>query len=240
MLSWKDLYHGGNSMRHTRLRPQALLLIALSLGGSAVARAQCMSPIFHADLKTGIVFNSAPAVFDVISPMAPSSLANCKGWQEMVVKINIPDFCTAAIVDTDYEGAPQAWTLNIGDSPTNNGFSGDAGTTVHNAELWVLDDTLSLANAGNSPSVIDSPLVFNRVALTDGAMKFLIRDQYVSWGNPFQFVQSPNNKLLFAIPDPTMADDSRSIYAGFNRVIDGAPGNGRTGCGLRRVTIRFE
>ncbi len=72
-------------------------------------------------------------------------------------------------------------------------------------------------------------------------MKFLIKDQFVSWGQPYQFQQSANNKILFALPDPTVAPaDQNSIYAGFNRVIYGAPWNGREGCGLRTAVIRFQ
>jgi len=159
----------------------------------------------------------------------------------MVVKIDIPAGCTAASLDAEYEGLPQAWTLNIGDSPTNDGFAGDAGSTVHNAEAWVLGENFSVANASGNPAAIDNPLVTEHFALTDSAVKFLVKDQFLSWGAPYGLVQSPNNKLLFAIPDTTVvAPDQRSIYVGLNRVISGAPGNGRTGCGLRRVLFRFQ
>jgi hypothetical protein len=173
--------------------------------------------------------------------MTPSSLDVCKGWQEMTVQISIPAGCTAAIVDADYEGTPYAWTLHIGDSPTNDGFAGDAGTTIHNAEVWILNEDLWVANAGGAPSLIDDPLVFNHLSLQDGALKFLVKDQFVSWGQPYQSVQSPTNKLLFAIPDTTVASaDQTSIYAGFNRVVYGAPWNGREGCGLRAAVVRFQ
>jgi hypothetical protein len=229
-------------MRHKSPRNKALLLLALGLLGATVAHAQC-SPksVLYADFKTGLVVNSDPTNLIVISPMTPSSLADCSGWQEMVVQINVPKECTGAVVEAEYEGTPVEWTLNIGDSPTNNGYAGDAGTTVHNAELWVLDDNLWLANAGGAPSLIDNPMTFSHVALTDGSMKFLVKDQFVSWGQPYQYHQSPNNKLLFAIPDTTVTDaDRNSIYAGFNRVISGAPGNGREGCGLRTAVIRLQ
>jgi hypothetical protein len=224
-------------MRHFH---KALLATTLGLCVSAAAHAQCKSPMFYADLKQGAVINEDPALFQVISPMTPSLLDTCRGWQEMVLQLNIPKDCTAVTLDADYEGTPVAWTLNIGDSPTNNGYAGDAGTTVHNAELWILDQTLALANAGNSPGVIDNPLIYDHLALTDSGLKFLVRDQYVSWGQPFQSVQSPVNKLLFALPDTTLDESQNAIYAGLNRVISGAPWNGRTGCGLRSVVIRFQ
>jgi len=230
------------------MRHKALLLITLGLCGSATAGAAqpglCNRATFYADLRTGLVVNGDPALFNVISPMTPSMKADCAGWNEMVVQVDIPRGCTAATVTVGYEGnppdwtAPGNWTLNIGDSPTNNGYSGDAGTTVHNAELWVLDRRLALADAGNSPGVIDSPKVYNDLSLTDGGMEFLIKDQFVSWGHPYQVTQSPINKMLFAIPDPTMPGAENSIYVGLNRVISG-PGS-RTGCGLRSAVIAFQ
>ncbi|HEX4499213.1 MAG TPA: hypothetical protein VIE43_26285 [Thermoanaerobaculia bacterium] len=224
------------------MRQKALLLIALGLLASAVAHAQCnIKDYLYADFKTGLVVNTDPTDFIVLSPMTASSIDACKGWLEMAVQINIPKGCTGAIIDTDYEGTPYSWTLNIGDSPTNDGFAGDAGTTVHNAELWILNEDFWLANAGGAPSLIDNPLIFNHVSLRDGALKFLVKDQFLSWGQPYQSIQSPTNHLLFAIPDPTVTPaDQNSIYAGFNRVIYGAPWNGREGCGLRTAVVRFQ
>ncbi len=227
---------------------KALLLITLGLVGAATAGAAqpglCNKATFYADLRTGLVVNGDPTLFNVLSPMTPSMKADCAGWNEMVVQVDIPRGCTAATVAVGYEGDPQSlaapenWTLNIGDSPTNNGWSGDAATTVHNAELWILNDYLFLANAGNSPGVIDSPMVYNDLSLTNGGMEFLIKDQFVSWGHPYQVTQSPTNHVLFAIPDTTMPGAERSIYVGLNRVIYG-PGS-RTGCGLRSAVITFQ
>lgn len=234
-------------MSTSPLHRKALLLIALGLCGSAAAASAtdvCNRATFYADLRTGLVVNGDPVLFNVLSPMTPSSLADCEGWNEMLVQVDIPKDCTAATVTVGYQEWPKViswpgnWTLNIGDSPTNNGWAGDAGTTPHNAELWILNETLSLANAGNSPGVIDNPLVFNGLALTDGGMQFLIKDQFVSWGHPYQITQSPTNKLLFAIPDDTLSKNQRSIYVGLNRVISG-PGS-RTGCGLRTAVIAFQ
>ncbi len=226
-------------MNTTSPRSTVLSLLAFGLWASA-AGAQCTTATFYADLRTGAVVNEDPALYHVISAMDDSDLADCAGWREAVVRVDIPKDCTTATVSAEYEGTPVAWTLNIGDSPTNNGYAGDAGTTVHNAELWILNDTMALANAGGSPSDIDNPLLYKILPLTDGAIRFLVRDQFVSWGQPYEYIQSPNNKLLFAIPDDTMKEEASSIYVGLNRVISGAPGNGRTGCGLRSALIRLQ
>jgi hypothetical protein len=55
----------------------------------------------------------------------------------------IADFCT-----------PSGWTLNIGDSPTNNGGGGDSGTTAHDSEVELNGTTLGVYYSdvgGNGP-----------------------------------------------------------------------------------------
>lgn len=233
-------------MDYNTLR-KSLLLIILGLCGSVAAAAQpgvCNKATFYTDLRTGLVVNGDPTYFSVISPMTPSALADCAGWNEMVVQVDIPKECTSATVTVGYEGPlmtfpwPGNWTLNIGDSPTNNGWAGDAGTTPHNAELWINNQRLELANASFNPLNIDSPLVANDLQIDDGGMQFLVKDQFVSWGHPHQFSQSATRQQLFAIPDTTQDKDQSSIYVGLNRVIFG-PG-GRTGCGLRTAVIAFQ
>jgi hypothetical protein len=229
-------------MNCNTLRFKALLGIAIGLLGSAAVQAQCTTGLFYGDLKANFAthFPGVPVTILSGTNPSPSSSTNpaCAGWQEMVLKIDIPVSCTAAIVLVEYEGLPIDWTLNIGDSPTNDGFAGDAGSTVHNAEAWILGENFAVANASGNPAAIDNPLVLEHFALTDSAVKFVIKDQFLSWGAPYGYVQSPNNKLLFAIPDTTVAAaDQRSIYVGLNRVIGT---NARNGCGARRVLVKFQ
>jgi hypothetical protein len=213
-----------------------LTLIALSTGA---AEAQCTTGLFYADLKANFATQFIPGVVDLISPLAASTAQGCTGWQEGVLRIRIPSNCTAAIVLAEYEGLPQGFTLNLGDSPTNDAFAGDAGTTPHNAELWILNERAAVANAGDDPPQIDT--IFTQdLSLTDSALKLVVKNQYVSWGQPFGFLQAPTTGILFAIPDTTpgvVAADQRAIYLGMNRVI---AHNARNGCGLRRVLIKFQ
>ncbi len=157
------------------------------------------------------------------------------------LKIVIPggaNGCTQANIVVEYEGTPKAWSTNLGDSPTNDGFAGDAGTTDHDAELWILDESLSLAPATPGPNV-DNPLAVQHLSLTDSSLKFVVKNQFVSWGQPYSVVQEPATQNLFAIPDTTVPlADQRAIYLGLNRVITGR--SDRTGCGARRVMITFQ
>lgn len=45
---------------------------------------------------------------------------------------------------------PRKWVLHIADSPTNDGAGGDAGTTAHDAELYLYDRAIALFGSDNS------------------------------------------------------------------------------------------
>ena len=226
-----------------------ILLCALVLAAApAAVQAQCPTGLVGLDLKTGVGFSVPPLPagtvgFTPTGALAPVPVsASCPaaaGWKKAALQIVIPAGCTQANVVVEFEGQPKLWTVNLGDSATNDGFAGGApGTTANNAELWILNEDLSLANAGNNPAVINNPLAMQHLALTNGALKFVVKNQFVSWGNPYSVVQAPATTNLFAIPDSTALGDQRAIYLGLNRVITNRPD--RVGCGARRVLISFQ
>ncbi len=213
----------------------------------AAVQAACPAGFVEIDLKTGTATISAPLApyFSYINAGAPvavpptTACPAAAGWKRAALKVVIPgapNACTQANIVVEYEGLPSAWSFNIGDSSTNDGFAGDAGTTEHDAELWILNENLSLANGG---SIINNPQVFQNLSLTDSVMKFVVKNQFVSWGQPYGFAQAPATQDLFAIPDTSVpAADQRAIYLGLNRVIVNRAD--RTGCGARRVLITFQ
>ncbi len=212
----------------------------------AAVQAQCPTGLVGLDLKTGVGYTVAPLPAGsvgftpggTLSPVpVTASCPAAAGWKMAALRIVIPANCTQANVVVEYEGLPSAWSVNLGDSPTNDGHAGDSGSTTNDAELWVLNEDLALTNGGAAP---DNPSFFQHVSLTDGSLKFVVKNQYVSWGQPFARAQAPASKNLFAIPDtdPTVpAADKRAIFLGLNRVIGGTH---RTGCGARRVLISFK
>lgn len=224
----------------------SIALCGLWMVAAPAARAACPAGYFALDLKTGEQVNSGLAPYITFNPggaLAPvPAAAGCPGWRMAALRVVIPgapNACTQANIVVEYEELPKAWTLNIGDSATNDGHAGGAaGTTRNNAELWVLGEDLALANGGNTPSVINNPQVVQHLGLKNGAVKFVVKNQFVSWGEPYGFAQAPSTKNLFAIPDTASNGDGRAIYVGLNRVIRG-PGS-RTGCGARRVLITFQ
>src|ERR1700759_814748 len=144
----------------------------LLLTGAPAVQAACLSGFAFLDLKTGtaystlganVSFHTFPGVVSGVP--APVPAAGCSGWKMAALRISIPgapNACTQANIVVEYEGTPKLWSTDLGDSPTNDGFAGDAGTTNHAAELWVLDENLSLAPANMLAPfglTIDNPLV---------------------------------------------------------------------------------
>jgi hypothetical protein len=224
-----------------RSKARVSLLLVLSFIGAAAAHAVCPAAPFYIDLKSGLVGTlGGPNTNVGVSGFIASPVVGCAGWKEAVLKINFAGGCTKATIWAQWEGLPKAWTLNIGDSPTNDGFGGGVpGTTLNDAELWVLNERMSVANGG---STVDT--IYNQdQSLTDSALNFVVKNQYISWGQPYGFLQTPNLKNLFALSavDPLdVTNGANNIYAGLNRVIYNAPANGRRGCGLRRVLVALQ
>lgn len=190
--------------------------------------------VFYMDLRIGFSVSVTEGAVNVLE--GPVASPGCTDGSLMsVIEIEIPDECTQANVLIEYEGDPSGWTAHLGDSMTNNGFGGDDGTTVNNAELQILDHELRVYNAADNPIDVDG-LARHQLALEDGALRLTVSNQAVGWGQPRSALETPDLERLFAIPDNTA--DGRKVYLGLNRVVSG-PG-GRTGCGARRVLVSFE
>lgn len=209
--------------------------LTLSLISVTAAHAVCPTAPFYIDLKSGVfgTINGANAQV-AISGLVASPVAGCAGWKEAVLKVNLAG-CTRATLLADWEGVPKDWTLNIGDSPTNDGFAGDAGTTANDAELWILQESMAVADNGAAPN---NPIYKQDLSLTDSSLKFVVKNQFISWGQPYGFLQTPSTKQLFAFPDSSNAAEGSNFYVGLNRVISG-PGT-RRGCGLRRMLVVLQ
>lgn len=229
---------------------KGILGLCLAAASTAAAQAQCPTGTFVIDLKGAAcsfgTLGTLPATAVTVQKctnLAPNpAIAACPAsasWKEALIRIDIPAGCTQANVVVDYQGLPAGWTVNLGDSSTNDGHAGSADANPNNAELWVLDERLAIANGSNNAAQIDNPILQQDVSLTNSSLKFVVKNQFVSWGQPYGFLQTPATKRLFAIPDTTpRLGDGRKIYLGLNQVITGRAD--RKGCGARRATISFQ
>lgn len=209
----------------------------------------CPSNFWAMDLKTGQQLGALlPGSF-----IQPGTQNNTLG--QVVVQLDLkpifPIKCTQANIVVEYEGTPSNWTVDIGDSPTNNGFAGGVpGTTGACAEVQVLNSTLTAYKdclpIGPLPGALPLPLLPNPnpLSLKDGALKFVVKDQYLSVGQPFATPAVADLPHSFHIPDTIgPLPDGSKIYAAFNRVILGVGtvvDQNRIGTGARRVMITLQ
>lgn len=231
----------------------ALVLTVLCFALPAGLHAQCVPYLAYVDLFGGFIEDPSHGLdvvqFRAIPPGALAEGCSDDGWRAAVVEVTVPQDCERAVVWVEYQGEPHGWTLNVGDSISNNGFGGDAGTVPmgQNAELGVLDQTFSVWSAADNPDDVDR-LATSTLALRDGALKVVVSDQELQWGQPHVLMQTPDLERLFFLPDGPVEPDNRTFYVGLNRVVSlseplpplDAPVPTRTGCGARRALITFE
>lgn len=228
-------------MRHSTRFTPALALAALALAGAPTAEAQsCVPFLGYVDL----VFNGGNVLtspnFEVIDtdPIPQSADCAANRWRSAVLKVTIPATCSCAVVWVEYVGEPKNWTLNVGDSPNNNGYGGDSGgpPAGQNAEVDVLDQVLTVWSAADNPTDVE-PLMRQHLGLTDGALKLVVCDQSISIGQPFTKLETPDLERLFFLADDPGSPDNRTFYVGLNRTIGNET---RNGCGLRRAMAIFQ
>jgi hypothetical protein len=214
------------------------LLAVLALAVPAVHAQSCPGGQFYLDLKSCTTATMAGVSFmpggACAAAVVPTGCPASAGWKQAALKVVVPAGCTQINVTVQYEGLPCGWTVDLGDSPTDNGYGGDSGSTPHNAELQILNENLAVYNGSGNAALVDN-LAGANLALTNAALNFVVKDQFVSWGNPYTYLSTPNNKMLYSFSDPA---GPRTVYLGLNRVIQAT--GGRTGYGARRVLVTFQ
>lgn len=238
-----------NRFKRIRLTLHLVALAGLLLTGSAAVQAQpCTNALAYVDLRSGTIVEDVANGLDVLQMHQIAKGQFTKGcklkdWKAALIEVTIPPECNRAVVWVQYEGLPRGWSANVGDSRTNNGFGGDAGSIPEgqNAEVDVLDQRLIVWSAADNPGDVEQLLTQN-LALTDGSLNFVIADQSVSVGQPFSKLATPDLDRLFFVPTAPQAPENRTFYVGLNRVVDpiGGQNTSRNGCGARRALVTFE
>lgn len=237
-------------MRKIQMLASAAALVALALlaGTAAPAEAQGCPPFLcYVDLAQGTFICPNTTVYpppriDPVVTTAFNPTCDVAGWNAAVVQVNVPEGCSGVSVWVEYAGEPEGWTLNVGDSLTNDGFGGDASSLPagQNAELQILDDTLTVYGAIPAPP--NDTLVTQTVALRDGGLRVNVEDQFVSWGGPYSELMTPDYGRLFFLPEDPAEGENRTVYVGLNRTISPIGGQNatRNGCGLRRALLTIR
>ncbi|MGH3933113.1 MAG: hypothetical protein ACRDTF_24420 [Pseudonocardiaceae bacterium] len=213
---------------------------AVGPGGTLDPRPEktvCPPNFWAADLKTGAKLGALP----IGSGIGPITNSQAVVTLDLQPRPGIK--CKRANIVVEYEGAPTGWTVDIGDSPSNNGFGGGGQPNLTDscAEVQVLNSVVSAfkdCGPGNAAPLPLSPTLPAPLSLKDSSLKFVVENGYLSVGQPFA---SATDTQSFHLPDTTPVgvgtSDGSKIYAAFNRVIANA---GRAGTGVRRVMITLE
>ncbi|NDJ85759.1 MAG: J domain-containing protein [Chloroflexi bacterium] len=140
-----------------------------------------------------------------------------------------------AIFEVHYAATtPTGWTVNIGDSTSNNGNGGDAGHQSNDAEVVIHDNILRLYTnqAQDNDLLIAIPGAVN----ADGTIYLEVSDQRIAWHLPGSS-EEILSQHLFALGGQadSEGDPNFEIYAAFNRTIRVGPAH--TGQGVDRVTV---
>jgi hypothetical protein len=210
-----------------------------------------MERCYPIDLRGGVV---TPLPGPYLAYVVPPEDFDADGWDETVIKLTINDPSLhhspkAARFLIAYDGQPTGMTVNIGDSPSNNGFSGDGADQSNDAELQIgglldspeqeplFDDLLVLGKDGTTEAVGTAEIAIVRnIVKQDETVSLVVSNKRVSYKNRhFPISGKIRSAWLYALdgqPD-TEGPVNYDIFASFNRVIAG----GRTGSGVGEVKV---
>jgi len=209
----------------------ALLLVVPQISTiSPMVQGRSFSPI-----SSGFCFiDLANNTFDNQATGAISFVLGPSGGQA-VVKINLnpaQSGFSRALVSVNYSSTPTNWTLNIGDSSTNDGFGGDAGTQSNDAEMQINGDTLSvyLKQASVTPNVLN----MNKVVNTGQTITLEVKNNFLGWG-----AGNLNSENLYALAGQADSEGpvNWDVFAGFNHVVRTTSTRTGTGVGWALIQV---
>lgn len=141
--------------------------------------------------------------------------------------------------DVAYAEAPNGWSLNIGDSASNNGQGGDVGQQSNDAEVQLVEGGLVVYGNDDTPSREAKDGHRQLFALADAvrggetiSLEVANARLGINYGGGIEVVDSPYLFALAGQPDWS-GPVNQEIYAAFNRTIDGS----RSGVGISQVVV---
>lgn len=212
------------------------------LTGSAASAA----PVYVTYDLHGGPLGSSPTPF--ISVYRGPSDVDGDGWYDSVFKINLRDPAIGnpfkyAQFRISYDAAPTGLSVNIGDSSTNDGGSGDGATQSNDAELQIgslLGDVanysrLQLLGNDLTPPAAKVQAEVAGLVTGPGELFLTIGNEMAAWDNGAGYSGNASSPYLFALDGQADSEGpiNYDIYAAFNGVVAG----GRYGTGVGQVTI---
>jgi hypothetical protein len=174
-------------------------------------------------------------------PISAISVLSSPHHSQSVVKVTLERAISnsgyaKAVFEVSYGSEPTGWTVNIGDSPSNNGWSGDGANQSHDSEMQILGTAMSLYGNDYTPE----PRLLSKVdniVTTGDTLALTVCNEYLAWESPHKTGEL-HSPYLYALNG--QSDDegpiNYDIYAAFNRVI---ASSGRNGIGVSQVHIHL-
>ena len=164
---------------------------------------------------------------------------NGQGIVRLTLDPKTTEVCRARI-EVLFGETVKDWNLNIADSVSNNGYSGDSGHQSHDGEAQILNGNFALYGDDHMPADEKNGKVLasaEGLGSPGATVVFEVSNNRLVWQNDRGLdgeVKSPYIFCLAGQPD-TEGQVNHDIFIGINQVING----NRTGSGVRRVRIRL-
>ncbi len=164
---------------------------------------------------------------------------NGQGVVQLTLDPKTTEVCRAKI-EVQFDETLKDWNLNIADSVSCNGFSGDGGHQSHDSEAQIMNGNFALYGDDHMPADEKGGKVLastERLGSSGATVIFEVSNNRLVWQNDRGLdgeVKSPYIFCLAGQPD-TEGQVNHDIFIGINQVING----NRTGSGVRRVRIRL-
>jgi hypothetical protein len=155
----------------------------------------------------------------------------------VVLRLDMSDW-TVVLADVDVEN-PSSWVMNLGNSPSNNGWNGDGSHFSNDSEMQMYNNTVTVYpnDFGGGTPVLSIPGAVD--ALGDLATA-IVCDGYFSWESGTALADVTDN-TIFQIDgneiDPQAGGlNDQVLWFGINRTVGGAY---RNGSGVNSVSLTF-
>lgn len=164
---------------------------------------------------------------------------NGQGIVRLTLDPKTTEVCRARI-EVLFGETVKDWNLNIADSVSNNGYSGDSGHQSHDGEAQILNGNFALYGDDHMPADEKNGKVLasaEGLGSPGATVIFEISNNRLVWQNDRGLdgeVKSPYVFCLAGQPD-TEGPVNHDIFIGINQVIN----DDRTGRGVKRVRIRL-
>lgn len=172
----------------------------------------------------------------------------CNG--RAVVKITLDPRTTEyrkASIEILYGGVSTGWTLNIGDSPSNNGYSGDGGDQSHDGEAQILDGNLAVFGDDHMAADTTTGKILAEAKGLVGPLgeerperivTFEISNNRLGWKNDQGVQGQVSSPYIFSLKgqEDSEGPPNYDLFVGFNQVVSG----GREGSGAQRIRIKLS